>query len=61
MVAYLMPMVGIGLGVVVASEPISLQMVVGSALIIGGVALVNARIGQRRLFGRRAVAGGHVG
>jgi drug/metabolite transporter (DMT)-like permease len=56
MVAYLMPMVGIGLGVVVASEPISLQMVVGTALIIGGVALVNARIGQRRLFGRRAAA-----
>jgi drug/metabolite transporter (DMT)-like permease len=56
MVAYLMPMVGIGLGVVVASEPISLQAIVGTALIIGGVALVNARIGQRRLFGRRAAA-----
>ena len=56
MVAYLMPMVGIGLGTLVASEPISLQMIAGTVLIIGGVALVNARIGQRRLFARRAVA-----
>ena len=61
MVAYLMPLVGIGLGVMVASEPISLQMVIGTVLIIGGVALVNARIGQRRLFHRPKAAAGHVG
>jgi drug/metabolite transporter (DMT)-like permease len=61
MVAYLMPLVGIGLGVVVASEPISWQMIAGTILIIGGVALVNARIGQRRLLGRQAVAEGRAG
>jgi drug/metabolite transporter (DMT)-like permease len=61
MVAYLMPLVGIGLGVAVATEPISWQMIAGTILIIGGVALVNARIGQRRLFGRRAVAGSQAG
>lgn len=52
-VAYLMPIVGIGLGVAVAAEPVDLRMLVGTLLIIGGVALVNARIGQRRLFVRR--------
>jgi len=33
----------------------------GDGVIVGGVALVNARIGQRRLFGRRAVAEGQAG
>ena len=33
----------------------------GNSMNFGGVALVNARIGQRRLFGRRAVAGSQAG
>ena len=61
LVAYLMPVVGIVLGVVVASEPIDLRMVAGTALIIGGVALVNARYGRRPLFARREVVRGQVG
>ncbi len=56
LVAYLMPVVGLLLGVIVASEPIDLRMVAGTALVIGGVALVNARFGRRRLFARRDVA-----
>lgn len=61
LVAYLMPVVGLLLGVIVASEPMDLRMVAGTALIIGGVALVNARFGRRRLFVRREVAHGDVG
>lgn len=62
LVAYLMPVVGIVLGLVVASEPIDLRMVLGTVLIIGGVALVNARYGRRRISFRRTpeAARGHV-
>jgi drug/metabolite transporter (DMT)-like permease len=52
LVAYLLPVVGIILGAGVASEAIDLRMIVGTALVIGGIALVNARHGQRRLFAR---------
>jgi drug/metabolite transporter (DMT)-like permease len=60
LVAYLMPVVGLLLGVIVASEPIDLRMVAGAKLIIAGVALVNARYGRRPLFRRRDVMGGGV-
>ena len=53
-VAYLLPVVGIILGVLVRGEEAGLPVLAGMALIIGGVALANARIGQRRLIGRRA-------
>jgi drug/metabolite transporter (DMT)-like permease len=53
LVAYLIPPVGIVLGVVVRGELITLPVVIGTILIIGGVALVNARFGHRRLIGRR--------
>jgi drug/metabolite transporter (DMT)-like permease len=52
LVTYAMPIVGLALGVVILGERIDLQIVAGSALIIGGIALVNSSIGQRRLFGR---------
>jgi drug/metabolite transporter (DMT)-like permease len=52
LVAYLLPVVGILLGVFVLNEQIDARILVGTALVIGGVALVNARYGQRRLFGR---------
>jgi drug/metabolite transporter (DMT)-like permease len=51
LVAYLLPVVGISLGSL-AGEPVTLTRLVGTALIIGGVALVNSRYGSRRLWGR---------
>ncbi len=54
MVAYLLPVVGIVLGVIVLGEVIDARIVIGTVLVIGGVALVNSRHGSRRLFGRAA-------
>jgi drug/metabolite transporter (DMT)-like permease len=54
MVAYLLPVVGIVLGGIVLGEVIDARIVVGTVLVIGGVALVNSRRGSRRLFGRAA-------
>ncbi|MBA3875427.1 MAG: EamA family transporter [Anaerolinea sp.] len=52
MVAYLLPIVGIVAGALVLSEVVDAGVLVGTALVIGGVALVNSRFGQRRIFGR---------
>jgi drug/metabolite transporter (DMT)-like permease len=52
LVAYLLPIWGIGLGALVLSEPITPNMIVGAVLIIGGIALVNSRYGTRPLFVR---------
>jgi drug/metabolite transporter (DMT)-like permease len=52
LVAYEIPVVGIVLGFVVLQEPIDGRLLIGTALIVGGVALVNSRFGRRRLFGR---------
>jgi drug/metabolite transporter (DMT)-like permease len=52
LVAYLLPIVGIVLGYLVLQEPIDARLLVGTALVIAGVALVNSRFGQRRVFGR---------
>lgn len=52
LVTYVMPMVGIALGVVILRETVDLQVLAGAALVIFGIVLVNARIGQRRIFGR---------
>ena len=54
MVAYLLPVVGIALGVAVLGETINVRVIAGTILVIGGVALVNSRRGSRRLFGRAA-------
>jgi drug/metabolite transporter (DMT)-like permease len=56
MVAYLLPVFGIVLGAVVLSEQIDAGLLVGTALVIGGIALVNARWGSRPLFGARGGA-----
>ncbi len=53
LVAYLLPVVGIVLGVLVLSEQMDARILLGTAFVIGGVALVNSRFGQRRLFGRQ--------
>jgi drug/metabolite transporter (DMT)-like permease len=50
LVAYVLPVVGIVLGVLVLSEQVDIRILLGTALIIGGVALVNSRYGQRPLF-----------
>ena len=52
MVAYLLPVYGIALGGLVLHEPIDIRLLIGTALIIGGVALVNSRYGARPLFQR---------
>ena len=52
LVAYLLPVYGIALGALVLSEPIAISMLVGTALIIGGIALVNAPFGTRTLWER---------
>ena len=52
LVAYLLPVYGIVLGAVVLGEAIDARLLVGTALVIGGIALVNARWGSRPLVGR---------
>jgi drug/metabolite transporter (DMT)-like permease len=56
MVAYLLPVVGITLGAIVLQETVDARILVGTTLVIGGVALVNSRRGTRRLVGRAAPA-----
>jgi drug/metabolite transporter (DMT)-like permease len=55
-IAYVLPVVGIALGVTVRQETVSLPVLAGMVLIIGGVALANSRFGHRRLIGRRKPA-----
>ncbi len=50
--AYFLPIVGILAGAIVFRETVDATVLFGTALVIGGVALVNSRFGQRRLFGR---------
>ncbi len=45
LVAYLLPVWGILLGVAVLQETVDARVLLGTALIVGGVALVNARFG----------------
>jgi len=52
LVAYLLPVYGIALGAAVLHEPIGVSMLVGTGLVIGGIALVNAPFGTRALFAR---------
>ena len=49
LVAYLLPIWGIALGALFLQEPIDLRLLFGTALIIGGIALVNMRRGSRPL------------
>jgi drug/metabolite transporter (DMT)-like permease len=56
MVAYLLPVVGILLGAIVLHEAVSLSTLIGTVLVIGGIALVNARYGTRPLFTRGEAA-----
>jgi drug/metabolite transporter (DMT)-like permease len=55
MVAYLLPVVGIALGAVVLDEPVTINRIAGTALVIAGIALVNSGPALRRYL-RRAPA-----
>jgi drug/metabolite transporter (DMT)-like permease len=52
LITYVMPIVGIVLGILVLNETIDLRTVIGTAIILAGVGLVNSSRGARRLFGR---------
>jgi drug/metabolite transporter (DMT)-like permease len=52
LVAYLLPVVGIVLGYLVLDETVDARIIIGTALVIAGIGLVNSRFGRRRLFGR---------
>ena len=52
LVAYLLPIVGIVLGYLVLQEPVDGRLIVGTALVVAGVGLVNSKFGRRRLYGR---------
>ncbi|MEK7863717.1 MAG: DMT family transporter, partial [Chloroflexota bacterium] len=52
LVAYLLPVVGIVLGYLVLQEPLDGRIIVGTALVIAGIGLVNSGYGRRVLFGR---------
>jgi drug/metabolite transporter (DMT)-like permease len=54
LVTYLIPVVGIVMGVVFLGEALLPVEIAGAALIISGVALANVARGGRRLFGRSA-------
>jgi drug/metabolite transporter (DMT)-like permease len=59
MVAYLLPIVGIALGALVLQEAIDAPLLIGTALIIGGIFVVNSRFGARPLL-RRGSRGAEV-
>ncbi|MDQ2673735.1 MAG: DMT family transporter [Chloroflexota bacterium] len=52
LVAYLLPIVGIALGAIVLGETIDPALLIGTALIIGGIFVVNSRFGATPLFSR---------
>ena len=52
LVAYVIPVVGIVLGYLALQEPVDGRLLLGTVLVIGGVAFVNSPFGRRRLFGR---------
>jgi drug/metabolite transporter (DMT)-like permease len=54
--AYFLPIVGIVSGALMFGETIDQYVLIGTAMVIGGVALVNSRMGERRIFGRRPTA-----
>jgi drug/metabolite transporter (DMT)-like permease len=54
--AYLLPVVGIITGAVMLGEPVDLPILLGTALILAGVTLVNGKWGERRIWGRGTAA-----
>ena len=56
LVAYLLPIWGLVLGAIVLREPIDARLLLGTALVIGGIALVNLRKPLRPAWRRAPVA-----
>ena len=56
LVAYLLPIWGIVLGALVLAEPIDARLLIGTALVIGGIGLVNSRRPLRPAWRRPAPA-----
>jgi drug/metabolite transporter (DMT)-like permease len=54
--AYFLPVIGIISGAIMFDEHIDPLVLVGTALVLAGIALVNGRFLQRQLYGRRAPA-----
>ncbi len=52
--AYFLPIVGIVTGALMFGEQIDQVVAIGTGLVIAGIALVNSRMGERRIFGRQA-------
>lgn len=52
--AYFLPIVGIVTGALMFGEQIDQVVAIGTGLVIVGIALVNSRMGERRIFGRQA-------
>ena len=59
--AYLLPVVGIITGALMLGEAVDGRIVIGTGLILGGVALVGSKFGERRIWGRRAPGRGTLG
>ena len=55
-VVYLLPPVGVAIGVVVLGEPLHVGLLIGTVLIIGGAALTHLRLPGPRVLGERAAA-----
>ena len=49
LVAYLMPVVGLVLGALVLHETVDARLILGTALVIAGIGLVNMRMGSLRM------------
>jgi drug/metabolite transporter (DMT)-like permease len=54
--AYFLPIVGIVSGALMFGETVEPVVAIGTGLVIVGIALVNSRMGERRIFGRRPAA-----
>ena len=52
MVAYTLPVFGIILGALVLNEAVDARLLIGTALVIGGIFLVNSKYGARPLMAR---------
>jgi len=59
--AYFLPIVGIVSGALMFGETIDVYVLIGTAMVIGGVALVNSRMGERRIFGRQPASEASTG
>ncbi|MGZ8481810.1 MAG: DMT family transporter [Candidatus Limnocylindria bacterium] len=57
MVAYTLPVFGIILGALVLNEAVDARLLIGTALVIGGIFLVNSKYGARPLMARRGAEG----